>query len=668
MIIQSLTMENFRQYYGFQTIEFAHSRDEQVVTVILGENGRGKTGIYRAMMLALFGDVKLEQDASEADIYLANMKALEESSLQGDSVTCSVSLKFCHDGEQYTITRSYVSIQDGRGKPKERLVQAILENHSTGRVLSNEKEIQPFINRIIHEKVKHYFFFDGERIERLTRVSAQQKEEVTSGIKNLLKIDQVLKTKEIFSRLVTKVKKELAEHSTGEYKKALKEQSNLEVALSQSEQEMAAIEKEKKGIDIRLMEIDEELDSYESMKQAIAERFQLEGQMDALDKQLIDKKNQLKEFNTYLPHMLADNLLYQQLEYISCQLSDINHIGIQADYIDSLLANLKCICGQTFSKESSQYDQLQSLKESIQHFEKKQDLFLLKQDIQKTLAYLEGREVPLQRMIDEVKQMLAQKENIHWKLEELNKGLTDSGETHIKLLNQEREQLTAAHIQLNVKQAKQEQELSERKEQLDKLNLYVANLQKKSGIHKQLLKKHDVLVQSLDTLKRIITQFETEIIKELESVASQNLYYLLDQSGQAMIKEVQINKDYSLEVMNAFGQPFLANISQGQRQVLSLSFITALAQVAGGHRSLEMPLFMDTPFGRLSAQHQENLIEYLPQICSQWVLLVTDKEFGPQEKEQFLVAGTIGKMYELKSEEAGVTKIIEVDYHNAIMG
>src|SRR5699024_1205989 len=119
-------------------------------------------------------------------------------------------------------------------------------------------------------------------------------------------------------------------------------------------------------------------------------------------------------------------------------------------------------------------------------------------------------------------------------------------------------------------------------------------------------------------------------------------------------------KNYNLEVLNHYGQPFLANISQGQRQVLSLSFISALAQVAGGTSAMEMPLFMDTPFGRLSGTHQKNLIEYLPQICSQWVLLVTDKEFGAAERMQFRKANTIGRFYELVSEEAGVTNIREI--------
>lgn len=54
MIIESLTLENFRQFRGKHTLRFSHGKKN--VTVVLGENGRGKTGLFRALMFCLFGD------------------------------------------------------------------------------------------------------------------------------------------------------------------------------------------------------------------------------------------------------------------------------------------------------------------------------------------------------------------------------------------------------------------------------------------------------------------------------------------------------------------------------------------------------------------------------------------------------------------------------------
>src|SRR5690625_3366300 len=99
------------QLYGCHTMDFAQYLEHEVVTVVLCEYGRGKTGIYRAMMLDLFGDRKLLQDAQEEEIYLANINAVEESSENGEGIYCTVQLDFEHNGENFTIERVYFAMK-----------------------------------------------------------------------------------------------------------------------------------------------------------------------------------------------------------------------------------------------------------------------------------------------------------------------------------------------------------------------------------------------------------------------------------------------------------------------------------------------------------------------------------------------------------------------------
>ena len=80
---------------------------------------------------------------------------------------------------------------------------------------------------------------------------------------------------------------------------------------------------------------------------------------------------------------------------------------------------------------------------------------------------------------------------------------------------------------------------------------------------------------------------------------------------------------------------------------MSISFIGALAKAAAANSTLEMPLFMDTPFGRLSFEHRKNLMESIPNLCSQWVLLATDTEFTAQEANLLQQGGKWGRFYEL---------------------
>lgn len=669
MIIHSLTMENFRQFYGRQKIEFAQSKEQEVVTVVLGENGRGKTGIYRAMMLALFGDRKLLQDAQEAEIYLANINAVEESSENGEGVYCTVQLDFEHHGENFTIERVYFAMKDAAGTQKEQLHKVSLINHATKDQWFSEREIKEIIQRMIDDRVKHYFFFDGERIERLTRVSAQQKQEVAFGIKNLLKIDQVLKSRDVLQKVLTKVKKELEQHSTGDYKKAFREQTNLQEKLEKLERKYQRLEQAKTDAQARQAEIDQILHESDSIQENIEERDQLEIQLEHTKNNLTAKFEQVKSLNKYLPLLVGEDVYHRQLAKLSKELSIEMEEGISSEFVEQLLENLRCICGTSFDQDSEQHEQLTSLATSVKRYEKHKDLYELNNELKQLTAYIDGRVDQIRHARDEICLLQAEQDQIIYKLEEINHQLGDSVELEIKQLNDERNETVQEILEIDHKKTVNKEKQQKYEEKIERLSFTLKELEQRSGLHKQLLLKYNVLEQAVETMDNMIKKFEMDLMEELELASKQNLYYLLDEAGQEMIQEVKITDNYTLEVLNNFGQPFLANISQGQRQVLSISFISALAQVAGGRSTLEMPLFMDTPFGRLSGKHQQNLIEYLPKICSQWVLLVTDKEFGKAEQQQFIESKTIGKFYELVAEKPGVTKIKEVqevDYKEGV--
>lgn len=113
MILRKLTMQNFRQFRGQQSIEFASEPKGKNVTVIFGENGRGKTGVFRALMFCLYGDHKLSQDGGvdKKELYLANMPELEEA--HGKPIETFVEVEFYHKLEQFTIKRSILAMLEG---------------------------------------------------------------------------------------------------------------------------------------------------------------------------------------------------------------------------------------------------------------------------------------------------------------------------------------------------------------------------------------------------------------------------------------------------------------------------------------------------------------------------------------------------------------------------
>src|SRR5262249_25470414 len=71
-------------------------------------------------------------------------------------------------------------------------------------------------------------------------------------------------------------------------------------------------------------------------------------------------------------------------------------------------------------------------------------------------------------------------------------------------------------------------------------------------------------------------------------------------------------------------------LSAGERQLLAVSIIGALARASG--RSL--PVVIDTPLGRLDSVHRERLVErYVPHAGHQVIVLSTDEEIDRAHHE-----------------------------------
>ena len=75
---------------------------------------------------------------------------------------------------------------------------------------------------------------------------------------------------------------------------------------------------------------------------------------------------------------------------------------------------------------------------------------------------------------------------------------------------------------------------------------------------------------------------------------------------------------------------------------------------------------MDTPFGRLSYEHRRNLIEQLPGLASQWVLLATDTELTQDEGKLLLGTERLGKFYRLAPARDGTTAVDDRDMQDVL--
>ncbi|WP_027416642.1 AAA family ATPase [Aneurinibacillus terranovensis] len=686
MRIEKIELFNFRQFYGKQEIFFAGhgDNDNQMVTVIYGKNGRGKTGLYRAVMFCLYGDRILDQDynyerndrTDDQNIYLVNTFALnEDAESEHKGVEAYVKIQFRHRNKSYEMLRSLYAIQQSNGEilQEERSVKLTFTEPGEGTkvwgALDKEK-IELELSSILDNRVKNYFLFDGERIERLTKVTQAQKKDVAEGIKNLLKIDELYKAEKTLQLLNTKLTRELSRVSTGEYKKKLNEKEGLEEAIDSLKEKINIKENEIERAQNQVKLLDQELEKYKESQDLILQRKEKEKQKNRLQEQKDGILQELRRSTAVSSVMLARDVLNELYVDIDEKRSKGEVPSeIKKELIEKLLAEMSCICGRPISLNSEEYEKIQAWnrKTSSQVFE--QYVMELYGDITRTIEHVENNSNVLFEHLQRLGNVEEEHDMVAHQLERLQEQLNDIPDSDIAGKNQERIEVLKkiGNLEKDIESLRMELDTSEKN--LEEVKRDVEKLSKESDIHNDLQQKLNAVIKSCDSMKKIINGFVKDVRVELEKEANENFKQLLDEDGQKTLKRIVVNDDYTLEVLDWQNRKFLANISAGQRQVVSLSFITALAQVAGGSHVLEIPLFMDTPFGRLSGEHRDNLLKVIPDITPQWVLLVTDEEFGKDEANVLKHSNKWSKLYVLEAVNSGVTQIKEVpvEYFDSIV-
>ena len=189
------------------------------------------------------------------------------------------------------------------------------------------------------------------------------------------------------------------------------------------------------------------------------------------------------------------------------------------------------------------------------------------------------------------------------------------------------------------------------------------NTEKDSNAKAEELKRYWKLADDSSKAMGKIYELFAENMREHVQSETEEIFKELVWNGDHF-REVLLNKDYELQVIDESGEDVLPELSAGQRQVLSLAFIAAMAKVAVQETIPQLteepfPIVMDTAFGRLSRKHRENITRVMPNIANQLVLFVTDEELHGQAKAN--LASRIGAEYELEFDrEAKTSKIKEI--------
>ena len=204
MIIKNVQLHNYGPFKGSHSIDLAPPSIKRV-TLIGGLNGSGKTSIFEAIQLCLFGaQSNLHKENRRAHSYNKFLEAKVNRDAP-DTTRCSVnlSLNLSDDTdieEDIILERSWIKTNKGTKESFEVIRNGMVD------VALSENWIE-FISTIISPTLSKLFLFDGEKILKYAE-PAETSKLLIQGIETLIGADLITNLEEDLSLLKKNILKD----------------------------------------------------------------------------------------------------------------------------------------------------------------------------------------------------------------------------------------------------------------------------------------------------------------------------------------------------------------------------------------------------------------------------------------------------------------------------
>lgn len=643
-----MRLTNFRPFQG-QTprIEFA-SGGEKNVTVVYGANGSGKTALLNALTWTFYATFT---DAFASPDRLINRQAWGAAA-PGETVSCWVELEFEHSGRRYHLKRTKSARKtDTTALPGDEEESLSLESAgSDGRwVTIRTNDIEDTMARILPNELHSYFFFDGERIERLQR--PDKRAEITAAT-------SILIGEEVFNRAVyhlgevgKRLEAELRNIGDLAVNALIDEKTNLEMKRQGLEDRQTLHEKNLDGHRRQQQAIKESLRAIESVRALQQQRDQLTEQEQSLHMALAASRDALADVVSTKGHLF---FLPEASGTVKAVITDLRGRGqlpsaIKAPFVRRLLEEQECICGRELHPGEPAYNEVQRWVDQAGMSDVEEAAIRME-------GYVEGQ---VRDLAAAVEQLAKEQERRSRSREQLSRVETDLRSIRDALRGSPEEDARALEEQLaKVEETIAETRLAQRDEarEIDHLSKEVDRLQKeiqranaRSAEQALAMRRVAVCNQAVDVLvevrRRLRVHFRTDLAERVNRLFSEISFkpYV-----------VRIADNYELTLLDGPGGLGVGQ-STGESQVLSLAFIGAIIEQARefsarreglpGPDSSTFPMVMDSPFGNLDPIHQRQVARRLPGFADQIVVFVSPSQWSG-EVEQSLNA-KVGKEYVL---------------------
>lgn len=635
MLLESIKLENFRQFRN-EYIEFAQGDGGKNVTIIIGDNGTGKTTFAQAFFWCMYGETEFSDKNMLNKLVAAEMKPGQKSNVQ-------VILKFTHGNVSYALMREQIYRKDYSNRIKgDNTIFDIAIKDASGNTSYVKKSLcEGEVKSILPKELSKYFFFDGERIEKMSKDISTGKKATAfaEAVKGLLGLNAMYSAIQYFN---PRIKNSVISSYESSYS------ANSNTKIQEYTKTIERCKEEIEGIDALLEELENQIEQASSRKAEKVEEIKQYAEGEELQRQkekLLQRiettkasrstviKEISKSFNANMSSFFSESLILWSLEFLSGKDFAGKDIPfMHANTIEYLLKQKVCICGTHLDEGSVPYSKVkelidflppQSISTTISDFKKEskrranshQDLY---GDVREKLAVISKQDEDLIDLNDDL-------HAIEGKLRGGDvRGTVRAINAEIQLCDQTIKKSQTERDQLLIRKGGFEKDAGRADTERRNLTL-LDDKNKKIEIYKAYAE------QIYKELQAIYVSSEAEIRRKLESTINEIFKTIYD-GGLSLT----IDEKYHISV---YADDYDSDIETSTAQSISVifAFITGIMKMARENRnatdenaqllsSEPYPLVMDAPLSAFDKRRIKTVCESLPNTAEQVIIFIKDTD------------------------------------------
>lgn len=622
MYFSRIALYNFGIYKGAHEMRLTDKVGNRNVTLIGGLNGRGKTTLHDAVLLALYGKQALkyiQENARSYDRFL--LDHINKSAAEPEAyVEATLILE---DGSMLTVRRSW---QSRNGKIAQR-VRVIKDNAEDPYLAENW---QYYVEEILPFGIAKFFFFNNEKIAQLADDASF--EQIKSSIQSAIGVTTIENAIVHLNAVIRRKKEALQAFETGEVNQ---EYQQIQARLGDVSRKLEQARREVEAMEMGYGDLLAMIEATE--RQFWASGGELSRNRDEILKERQRVSEEAARVRGEVLQMVSDAatplLLCQNLVRQAYNEADGQRNANAQRYYERMLRALRERVTERL-RDFHVSDEIMTAIEGViteelsPHDEETPDM---------TTVFSASGLLSAENLISHgfpsmtgrIGELIGSQKDYESQIMSLDIHLKESGDNKeeamrlfedLKKLEEQRSVRIYAIQKKKDEIASLERHMETIRARRIQLLTNILGKENENDDNARIIK---YAAMSIEALREFERRLQREKIGRLSETVTSCFQSLVGKTS--LVKRIEIHPDtLDVAMTDANGaELFKHQLSAGEQQMFAVSIVWALALTSG----YQAPVVIDTPMARLDSIHRENFVrKYLPAASSQVIVLSTDEE------------------------------------------